>query len=612
MSSDHWWAQFRRDSSERERFLVIACAVLGIGCVCIAYFDPRLLGPHLNALRGLLFAYFAYGFVSLLTTLVCRPPSLGWRWCLHAVGVVLVSLVINLTGAAHSPFLLLYLLALLAAAELWGMRGTLLTSGACVALLVVPLLLSTFWPNRTLLPSRGSGSVKDTITVSVSLIIASYFLGYLAEEAKRRQANALIISRLMGNALAEIGLRGALEGLLHSVRDYFDADQVRLVLRRVAGDEAFLWEANRSNGTEEAAVRFSKLSDDERRAYFATLPEPILRSVQQGDLPGQRGLRLVASRERHGGSQPSSPRTVGSFRALNSFGRDSVSMRLVGERHTLFVDFSSLLAVSFSYQQKWFGRLMVYNSARGPFHRRDARFLEGLVREVAPAVDFMHHLGRLRSRAQAAERTRLAHELHDGVIQSLMGLEMQTDLVRRHASGDPARLLKEVGRLQELLRKEIMDFRERMQILKPMEVEPSQLVKYLADTVDQFQRDQPISASFVCDCQEVFLPPRVCSELVRSLQEALVNIRKHSGAQKALVRFGRENGTWKLVVEDDGCGFGFSGRLSLAELDAGSLGPRVIKERMRSIGADLVIESIPGCGARLEITLLPVAYEQSA
>ena len=79
-----------------------------------------------------------------------------------------------------------------------------------------------------------------------------------------------------------------------------------------------------------------------------------------------------------------------------------------------------------------------------------------------------------------------------------------------------------------------------------------------------------------------------------------------------MVRFGRENGGWKLVVEDDGRGFGFASRFSLAELDAGGLGPRVIRERIRSIGAELVIDSVPGRGARLEISLLPVAYEQSA
>jgi len=482
------------------------------------------------------------------------------------------------------------------------MRGTVLTACACAIFSVESSLVFT---------SLAAGSsLGGLIAVSASLIVAGYLLGYLAEEDKRRQANAHIISGLIGDALPEIGLRASIEGLLHSVRDYFDADQVRLVLRKVAGEEAFIWETKRPKANEERFVRFSKLSDAERRAYFATLPETVWRSVQERRPRDLEGLRVVASRRRVG-SHRVSPMAIGRIDALKDFGRNQ-DMRVVGERHTLFVDFSSLLAVSFAYQKKWFGRLLVYNSTRGAFRKGDARFLEDLVREVAPAIYYMHHLGRLRSRAQAAERTRLAHELHDGLIQALVSLEMQTEVVRRHASGDPSRLLKEIGRLQELLRKEVLALRERMQLLKPIEVDSSRLVKCMAETVDQFRREQPIAASFVAGSDEVSLSPRVCSELVRILQEALVNIRKHSGARKALVRFGRENGTWKLVVEDDGCGFGFAGRLSLAELEAASLGPRVIRERIGSIGAELVIESVPGCGARLEISLLPVAYEQSA
>jgi signal transduction histidine kinase len=612
MSSEPWWAQFRREGSERERFLAFACVVLGTGCVCVACLAPQLLGPHLNVTRGVLFAYLAYSLVNLLTVTIYRTSPSEWRVWVHAAGVVSICLLTMSTGGTRSPFLMLYLLALLTAAELWGMRGTLITSVASVALLL--LLPPAFSALRgRVLPLTGDGdSVKGAIALAVSLIVAGYPLGFLAEEAKRRHVSALVISQLIGNGLPEIGLRATLEGLLRFICDYFDADQIRLVLRRVAGDDAFLWEVKRARRTGEATVRFSNLSDAERKAYFATLPESVWRAVERRRPPEQVSPGVVGASSRYGRAKAGSSRATGRFRALHSFGRESVAMRVVGERHTLFVDFSSLLAVSFSYQQNWFGRLLVYNSARGAFHKRDVRFLESLVREVAPAIQYMHDLGRLRSRAQAAERTRLAHELHDGVIQSLMGLELQTELVRRNAAGDRTALLQQISRLQELLRKEIQDFRERMQILKPVDVEPAQLVKCLGDTVDQFQRDQLISASFDADAQEISLPPRTCTELVRVLQEALVNIRKHSGARKVLVRFGRDNGIWKLVIEDDGRGFEFAGRLSLAELNAAALGPRVIRERVRSIGADLVIESAPDRGARLEISLPPVVYQRCA
>jgi len=93
------------------------------------------------------------------------------------------------------------------------------------------------------------------------------------------------------------------------------------------------------------------------------------------------------------------------------------------------------------------------------------------------------------------------------------------------------------------------------------------------------------------------------------VQEGLVNIRKHSGAKSVYVRFGAQNGLWKLVIDDDGRGFPFTGRLTLTELDDLHRGPAVIKERVRAIGGDMVIESSPGHGSRVEITVPQKGYE---
>jgi signal transduction histidine kinase len=99
------------------------------------------------------------------------------------------------------------------------------------------------------------------------------------------------------------------------------------------------------------------------------------------------------------------------------------------------------------------------------------------------------------------------------------------------------------------------------------------------------------------------LSPRVCGEVARIVQEALVNVRKHSGAKTVLVRVSAPDGYWKFEIDDDGRGFGFAGRHSHADLEIGRKGPVVIKERVRSIGGTLAVESAPGQGARVEIWL---------
>jgi two-component system sensor histidine kinase DegS len=93
------------------------------------------------------------------------------------------------------------------------------------------------------------------------------------------------------------------------------------------------------------------------------------------------------------------------------------------------------------------------------------------------------------------------------------------------------------------------------------------------------------------------------------VREALVNVRKHSGARNVLVRFAAKDGYWQLLVDDDGRGFDFSGRLNHAELEAERKGPTIMMERVRSIGGEPAIESSPGRDARLEIRVPQIGHE---
>jgi len=206
------------------------------------------------------------------------------------------------------------------------------------------------------------------------------------------------------------------------------------------------------------------------------------------------------------------------------------------------------------------------------------------------------------TKAKAMDRALVARELHDGAIQSLIGLEVQVDVLRRQAGTETPGMAGELGRVQQMLRQEVLNLRELMRQMKPLDLDPRQLLDFLAESVDKFRRETGISASFVSDLREISLPPRICTELARIAQEALVNVRKHSGAANVILRLSLENGAGRLVVDDDGRGFDFSGRLSQEGLDAARKGPVIIKERVRAIGGELSIESAPGRGARLEIT----------
>jgi signal transduction histidine kinase len=198
------------------------------------------------------------------------------------------------------------------------------------------------------------------------------------------------------------------------------------------------------------------------------------------------------------------------------------------------------------------------------------------------------------------ERARLSRELHDGAVQSLIGVEMQVDVLRRNYPG--AELMGgELDRIQKLLREEVLKLRELMQQMNSADIDARKLPGFMRDAVQRFQRETGIAAGFFMDDEDFALPSPVCRELARIAQEALVNVRKHSGAKQVLVQLLYSNGNWKLVVEDDGSGFPFTGRVSQPELDSAGRAPAIIRERVRLIHGELTIESKPGQGARLEI-----------
>jgi signal transduction histidine kinase len=265
-------------------------------------------------------------------------------------------------------------------------------------------------------------------------------------------------------------------------------------------------------------------------------------------------------------------------------------------------DFHSLAAATFSSPEAWSGRLLLLDPQWGADSEAELIFLQRLADEASSAVQNVFLLRRLRSRAGALERSRIARELHDGAIQSLLAAEMEVQVLRHRAAINPDAIGEQLKTIQELLHRQALGLRDVMELMKPHDFRPDELLAVLADLLEKFQRETAISAHFVCSLSDVRLAPEICRELVRIVQEGIFNVRKHSGAKNVLVQLGANNGKWQLDISDDGRGFDFSGLLSHTQLEASRKGPRVLRERERSIGGELKIESTPGHGAHLEIT----------
>jgi len=202
----------------------------------------------------------------------------------------------------------------------------------------------------------------------------------------------------------------------------------------------------------------------------------------------------------------------------------------------------------------------------------------------------------------AEERGRIARDLHDTTLQTMIGLEM-TITAKSNALASPHELLACATYVRDTLRTEIANLRELMQTARPLTVTGGTLPSYLSNLVDRFQSDTGIEATFVCDTATDQLHPKSCTDIARIAQEALVNVRKHSGATAVALRLSGNDDGIILRVDDNGRGFSFAGRLDNDALWHQAQGPLVIKERARAIGGRVSVESTPGRGASVEMSV---------
>jgi len=198
------------------------------------------------------------------------------------------------------------------------------------------------------------------------------------------------------------------------------------------------------------------------------------------------------------------------------------------------------------------------------------------------------------------ERASLARELHDGVLNSLLGLEMRLHALADLQEGSTARELRQI---QDILLEEARKLRELMQRVKPVNVDAKSLRPRLMEIAQRFERDTGIRAKFVCDSSVVDIECSICGVVVRIVQEAFANVRKHSCATEVSIHLDRRDSNWQLTIEDNGVGFPYPGRFSQSKLKASGRGPLVIMECVDSIGGELTLESTTGRGSRLEITI---------
>lgn len=221
---------------------------------------------------------------------------------------------------------------------------------------------------------------------------------------------------------------------------------------------------------------------------------------------------------------------------------------------------------------------------------RVARYRAGLQQYVAAIT-----------RSQEEERKRIARELHDDTIQSLIALGRRMELLEQSLE-DPIDSAKQLYLLQQMLTRVTAEVRQFSRDLRPLMLEDLGLEAALRQILRNVESQDGTQVSFTIEgTANGPLDSELEVALYRIAQESVNNVRKHAHATTIQLTLRFEEDQVTLVVEDDGRGFPLSETSELAR--QGSFGLMGMRERAKLFGGSVIVDSTVGQGSRLIVTL---------
>ncbi|QBD78774.1 sensor histidine kinase [Ktedonosporobacter rubrisoli] len=202
------------------------------------------------------------------------------------------------------------------------------------------------------------------------------------------------------------------------------------------------------------------------------------------------------------------------------------------------------------------------------------------------------------------ERQRLAHEIHDTFTQGFSSIVMQIETLDATALASNTEVGQVLSRIGQTAHENLTEARRVLWALQPEALERASLSDTLISLAQRWTEENNISAHTVVTGIVAPLRPEIEVTLLRAAQEALANVRKHAQAHSITMTLSYIGDMVALDIQDDGIGFTLD-RLHISPSDQphGGFGLKALRERIELLGGTFSIESAPGEGTTIALTL---------
>ncbi len=207
------------------------------------------------------------------------------------------------------------------------------------------------------------------------------------------------------------------------------------------------------------------------------------------------------------------------------------------------------------------------------------------------------------------ERTRIACEIHDGLVQTLVGVNFKMERCGNMIRKEPARCLTLLNETKTQLKHGIQEARQVVFNLRPGQYEQLDLLAALSNYLNAYAKQHRVRADFSHTGSDTKLHPKTKVFLFRIIQEALQNSAKHAGASKVAVQLTIQHDGLAGVISDNGVGFDVQA-VSRNPDKWDHFGLRGIKERVKLLGGEVSWKSPKGVGTTVKVHI-PLARKET-
>lgn len=261
--------------------------------------------------------------------------------------------------------------------------------------------------------------------------------------------------------------------------------------------------------------------------------------------------------------------------------------------------YQSLICIPLLASQHLVGTMELATGEEHSWQEEEIRWLASIGRQIGATVHLVRLSQQGRDLAILQERERLSQELHDGLAQTIGSLRMRAEealLCLDEGQIDAARsTLREVERIGQ---EAYSSIRDDILGLRVKHVAGDGLLPVMAEYLSRFQREWGIEVNCVGTGDGDWgASPEAEIQLIRIVQEALTNVRRHAQASHVIIKSESNDDSLRMTIADDGCGFD-----PTAVCDE-RIGLRIMRERASSVGGRLHIESCAGEGTQITVEM---------